>query len=192
MIPKSHAADTGCGNVDRLEPDGDFIGIEAAEPFAGWPTVTISVFGGRQLWVEIGACVRYQIGRFTQPHFGGHEAVVDVTDVLGLGLARRFINRRGGSRVPPRSIDMILAFEPAPGFVACDGPMLGADVVLSDYGFNRLDLLFLRLSASHGRGSQAVESCEVKFFGDAKQAEADPECELSAVHSCHQRKQGSM
>ena len=53
MGPDGHAADAGFRQADRLEPDANLIGVEAAQPLAGRSTVAGADFLGRQLRIEI-------------------------------------------------------------------------------------------------------------------------------------------
>ena len=58
MFPERHAADIGFGDLDRFEPNPDFISVQAPQPLAGRTAVTGSVLRFGQVGVMLGACRR--------------------------------------------------------------------------------------------------------------------------------------
>ena len=53
MRPIAHADDIGFGDVDRLQPDAKFVGVEAAQPFARRATMAGAALFAWFVFVEI-------------------------------------------------------------------------------------------------------------------------------------------
>jgi hypothetical protein len=107
------------------------------------------------------------------PQLGGNQAVVEITLAADFGLAASLVDRRRDARELPLAIDKLFALVPAPAPVVGGGPVHRRRSVCE----RRL------LRRPHGGCGQVVEAVNPQLVRHAEKAEAEPECELAAVHA---------
>ncbi len=126
--PVSHAADASLGRIDGFQPNAQFAGVQAAQPFAGGPPVARDACCIRIVVCLPQAGIVGVIGESrltTLSQFLGHFGNVEIACFAGVRLASFLVDRRGNAGQFPLAVNVILSFEPAPRVVFCRGPMFG-------------------------------------------------------------------